>query len=237
MVFSSMRGISSSRWACRSDELANRASSRTFSSPSAAQSAAHVFGVTAPSVSHPSALRTAWYGASLWWAEPSGRPISPVAKKRPASQTASETADSSSDTSMYCPAPLRSRSRSAATTPSATYKPQTRSHTGTPTFAGGPPGAAGDAHQAAAGLRHDVEPGPIGERSILAEPRRRGIDDARVHRPHVVVGQPERPHRTGAQVLDDDVRGLREPQERAFSFRRLEIQRDRTLRAIQAQER
>ena len=74
----------------------------------------------APRVTQPSAVRTAWYGAWLWCADPSGRPTSPVAKYRPASQIASETADSSSDTSTYWPSPERSRSRSAAVTASAT---------------------------------------------------------------------------------------------------------------------
>jgi hypothetical protein len=76
-------------------------------------------GVMAPSVAQPSAVRTAWYGAWLWCALPSRCGTSPVANHRPASQTASDTPDSMSDTSMDCPSPVRARSCSAARTPIA----------------------------------------------------------------------------------------------------------------------
>jgi hypothetical protein len=63
-----------------------------------------------------------------------------VAKYLPASQTAKETPLSSSDTSRYWPSPERSRSLSAAVTPSATYMAHTRSHIGTPILTGSPSG-------------------------------------------------------------------------------------------------
>ena len=76
---------------------------------SAAHSPAHVLGVIAPMVTQPSAVSaTPGTGAWLWCADPSGPPTSPVAKYVPASQTASETPDSSSETSTYWPAPSRS---------------------------------------------------------------------------------------------------------------------------------
>ena len=114
-----MAATSSSRWAWRRKESAYRSSSRSASNPSAAQKPAQVFEVIAPIVTQPSALRTAWYGAWFWCAEPRGRPTSPVAKYRPASHTDRDTADSNSETSRYWPCPDRSRSRNAATTPRA----------------------------------------------------------------------------------------------------------------------
>jgi hypothetical protein len=74
----------------------------------------------APSVAQPSAVRTGWYGAWLWWALPSRCGTSPVVNHRPASQTASETPDSVSETSTDCPWPVRARSCSAARTAIAT---------------------------------------------------------------------------------------------------------------------
>ncbi len=108
--------------------------------PIARQKAAQLRVEAAPIVNQPSALRTAWYGAFTWWAEPRGRGISPVAKYLPASHTPSETPASKRLTSMCCPRPVRSRARSAETAASAPYSAQTRSQTGTPTLTGSPPG-------------------------------------------------------------------------------------------------
>ena len=100
-----------------------------------------------------------------------------------------------------------------------------------------PIGRARDAHQAAARLGHDVETRSIRERTVLTEPRRRGVNDPRVHGADVVVGQAERAHRAGAQILDDDVRRRGEPQERLLALGRLQVEHDGTLESIQAQER
>ena len=60
LVDSSMAATSSSRWAWRRKESAYRSSSRSASSPSSPQKPAQVLGVMAPTVTQPSALRTAW---------------------------------------------------------------------------------------------------------------------------------------------------------------------------------
>ena len=46
--------------------------------------------------------------------------------------------ESSSETSTWRPAPVRSRSTSAASIPATASSPQTRSTTAAPTFSGGP---------------------------------------------------------------------------------------------------
>jgi len=93
-------------------------------------------------------------GALVWCAEPSGRPTSPVAKycRLP---YAKDTPASKSETSMCWPTPVRSRSRSAAVT-RARRTARTQVADRDADLGGISRGGAGDAHQAAAGLRHDV---------------------------------------------------------------------------------
>ena len=71
-----------------------------------------------------------------------------------------------------------------------------------------PAGHAGDGHQPAHALRDLVDAGALGVRPVLAEAGDRGVDDARVHRAHVVVVDAEPVLHRRAHVLDDDV-GLR----------------------------
>ena len=137
-------------------------------------------------------------------------------RNRPASQTANETPDSSSDTSRYCPTPLRVSLAQRRHDAERDVEARDQIADRHADFRRRAAGRARDAHQAAARLRHDVEARSIGERSVLAESRRRRVDDARIHGANVVIDKTERAHRAGTQILDDDVRRRREAQERCL---------------------
>ena len=207
------------------------------SNPSAAQKPAQVFDVIAPIVTQPSALRTAWYGAWFWCAEPRGRPTSPVAKYRPASQTDRDTADSNSETSRYWPCPdlvpLPQRGHHAEGEVEAAHQ-VADGDAHLDRFA---VRSAGDAHQPAAGLGHDVQPGQGGERPFLPPPGSRGVDDARVDLPDGREVEPQAAHRARPEVLDDGVGGRGQPEEGRAARRRLEVERHRLLVAVESGER
>jgi len=95
----------------------------------------------------------------------------------------------------------------------------------------------GDAHQAAAGLRHDVETGQRGQWAVLPPARRGGVDQPRVEHPQVVVPEAEAAHRPRSQVLDQDVGALDHPPERREAIGVLEVEPDGLLVAVEPCER
>ena len=95
---------------------------------------------------------------------------------------------------------------------------------------------AGDRHQPAHALRDLIHAGAMPVRPGLPEPADAAVDDARVHRLHVVVRHLQPMLHLGAHVLDDDVGGLHQAHERGVAFRRLQVQRHRPLVAVQVLE-
>ncbi|MNX59112.1 hypothetical protein D3C86_899690 [compost metagenome] len=93
---------------------------------------------------------------------------------------------------------------------------------------------AGDAHQAAHALDHEVVAGALRERAVLAEAGDRAIDQARVDVLQALVIQPVLGQPAHLEVLDQDVadRGQFADQRRAF--RRGHVRFDRTLVAVGA---
>ena len=94
-------------------------------------------------------------------------------------------------------------------------------------------GKAGDRHEAAHALQDLVDAGAVSIGTCLAEARDAGINDARIDRlqAFVVYAKPmlhPRPH-----VLDDDVGALHQLFEDREALRRLEIERQRFLVALQ----
>ena len=97
---------------------------------------------------------------------------------------------------------------------------------------------------AAHGLDDRGEGGPAGVgrvrcagRDGMAEARDGEIDDRRVRRRHVVVAQPEALDGAGAEVLGDDVEARRQSQHEVASGRLFEVDDDRPLGQVVAEER
>src|SRR5262249_13535855 len=96
---------------------------------------------------------------------------------------------------------------------------------------------SGDGHEAAHPLRHDVQPRALGIRPVLPPPRGRDVDEARVQLRQARVVELQVLHRARAQVLDQDVAPPRQLAEHLLALRSLEIERQRSLVAVQPEER
>ena len=147
-----------------------------------------------------------------------------------------DTWQSSIETSMYCPSPLRSRSSSALL---ERERGEERRRDVADARAGphGPaPGLPRDAQHPAHALHDDVERGTVRVRACLPEPRHRAHYQPRVARPHRVVAEPELLHRPRTEVLDEHVRGLGQPQEQLPALRVREVDGDAALPPVDAQK-
>jgi hypothetical protein len=91
---------------------------------------------------------------------------------------------------------------------------------------------AGDAHQAAHALEHEVVAGAVGVRPALAEAGDRTVDDAGAHRLQVVVGEAVARERADLVVFDHDVRLRGKPLHDRLAFGGGDVERDRALAAI-----
>ena len=98
-----------------------------------------------------------------------------------------------------------------------------------------PVGLAGDAHQPGLGLDDEVVAGPAGGLAV-AEAGDRAVDEPRVHRPQLLEPDPERFRAAGAEVLDDDVGGRGQPQERRARQLAVEVERGAPLPAVDREE-
>ena len=137
---------------------------------------------------------------------------------------------------IHWPSPELSRSSSATRMPCAASRPAHRSATGMPTRTGPVARQAGHRHQAAHALRDLIEARPLGIRPVLAEAGDAGEHDARIDRPEVGVGDPEPVLDVGAEVLDHYVGALDQAQQDVPPFRRLEVQGQAPLVAVQVLE-
>src|SRR6185312_141102 len=97
-------------------------------------------------------------------------------------------------------------------------------------------GEAGDAHEAADALRHQVVAGARRVRPGLAEAGHRAIDQPGAFALEAVVIEPELLEAADLEVLDQHVRARRELLDDALAVGGLEIKLDRPLAAIGAVE-
>jgi hypothetical protein len=70
---------------------------------------------------------------------------------------------------------------------------------------------AGDAHQPGPRLRHDVQPGAVGQRAVLAEDGRGRVDQPRELRRQLLRPEPHAAQRARAQVLHERVGAGEQP--------------------------
>ena len=101
---------------------------------------------------------------------------------------------------------------------------------------GRPVAGAGDAHQPAFGLHHGVVAGLGAARAGLAEPGDRAVHQPRPARRHRLVAESEPLHGAGPEVLDEHVGPVEQPLEHRAPARRLEVQRQAFLVAVDAEE-
>ena len=146
--------------------------------------------------------------------------------------------DSSIDTSMCSPSPLRSRRNSAA----AMRKRRRDAAHGVGDRIADPQRrgrlVAGHAHDAREAL-DDLVVGRVElERTVLPEPGDRAIDDVMLDLPERRIAQAEPVHDAGPEILHHHVGGGDEPAERRLApLRALEIDGDRALAGVLRQER
>src|SRR6202011_190250 len=91
----------------------------------------------------------------------------------------------------------------------------------------------GDRHEAAHALGDLVDAGPVAVWPVLSEAADAAVHDARIDRADVVPGNAQplldgRPH-----VFDDHVGGFDQPHEGRVTLRRLQVQTNRALVAVQ----
>ena len=142
--------------------------------------------------------------------------------------------------SMYWPCPLRCRCSSAPRMAVVAYMPVIRSATATPTFigpaAGLPVRHAGDAHQPAHALEHEVVAGARRVGPGLAEAGDRAVDQPRVQRAQAGIVEPVLGQRADLVVLDHDVALLGQRADQRLAFGRGQVAGDRFLAAVGRQE-
>ena len=95
---------------------------------------------------------------------------------------------------------------------------------------------AGDAHQAAHPLGDLVDAAPVGVRAVLAEAGDRSVDQARVPGVHGVEVEAQAVLDRGAHVLDQHVGGVDQAHQHVAALRRLQVQGQRPLVAVQVLE-
>ena len=181
----------------------------------------------------PSLVGNTPVGMPVGWSLPACPATSPAISQREAWKSSMKTCASSSDVCTQRPSPVRSRSKSAIMMPSASRLPAVRSSIGMPTRTGPCPGKPvidisppSPCAIWSTPARFDIGP-------VLTEAADAAIDDARIVRPHVVIGDLQPVLHVGAHVLDDDVRAFGEPHERRMALLRLEVEPDRALVAVQ----
>src|SRR5207245_9422152 len=82
----------------------------------------------------------------------------------------------------------------------------------------------------------EVEARAVAVRAGAAEAGHREVDEGRPLRDERLVPDAERVHRACAEVLDDDVGAPHEREERALALGSLEVQHERSLVAVEAEE-
>ena len=95
---------------------------------------------------------------------------------------------------------------------------------------------AGQVHEAAHALRHQVVAGALGVRPVLAEAGDRAIDQPRAFGAQALVVEPELGEPADLEVLDQDVGFGRQLLDDALAFLAFEVDFDRALAAIGGME-
>ena len=184
----------------------------------------------------PSEVGNTPVGMPVGWSLPACGATSLAISQREAWKSSMKICASSSDVVTQRPTPVRSRSKIAIMMPSASRLPAVRSSIGNADAHRALAGQAGDRHQPTHALGDLIHAGAMAVRTGLAETADAAIDDARVHRPDVVVRHLQPVLHLGAHVLDDDVGGFHQAHERCVAFGRLQVQRHRALVAMQVLE-
>ena len=157
-------------------------------------------------------------------------------RRRPIALSSIATWQSSMPTSTMPPRPLCARRCSAAKIPASAKSPAEMSPMEVPTRTGGPALAAGDAHDAAHRLRHQIVCRQIAARPALPETGNRRIHQSRIHfaqrRPVVV----EFAHHPGAVVFHQHIGARRQFFKNRAVLRRFQIQRDAAFAAVYRRE-
>src|SRR5262245_42739310 len=97
-------------------------------------------------------------------------------------------------------------------------------------------GLAGEAHEAADALRHEVVAPPGTIRSRLPEAGTRAIDQARKFLPHAFVVEAELLQAADLEILDQHVRARGQLLHQPLALRGVEVELDRALAAVGAME-
>ena len=97
-------------------------------------------------------------------------------------------------------------------------------------------GVAGQIHEAAHALRHQIVAGALGVGAVLAEAGHRAIDQPRVFRRQALVVEAELGEPADLEILDQHVRALGQLVHDAAAFLVLEVGFDRTLAAVGGME-
>src|SRR5262249_61731587 len=95
---------------------------------------------------------------------------------------------------------------------------------------------AGDGHEPAHALRDLIDAPALAIRTGLTESGDRRVDEARIHRPEIVVGDLQSMLDLRAHVLDEHVGGLDDFDERRVSAGMLQVDRDPALVPVQVDE-
>jgi hypothetical protein len=94
----------------------------------------------------------------------------------------------------------------------------------------------GDRHDAGQALRDLIESGALAIRAVLSETGNARQHDSRIDLAQRLVVDAQPILHVGAEILDDDIRVLHEPEKNLAPLRVLEVQRDRALVAMQVLE-
>ena len=95
---------------------------------------------------------------------------------------------------------------------------------------------AGNGHQPAHPLRHQVKAAPTAIRPRAAKPGNAGVNEPRVDFRQRRVTQPQPFHHAGPEILHHNVRGFAQPPEHRLPRRGAQIQGDAAFVAIERQE-
>ena len=93
-----------------------------------------------------------------------------------------------------------------------------------------------EAHQARERLPHGIVCRPLAVRAVLGEPGDRAVDEAGVHRAQGLVIETEPLHHPRPEILQHHVGLPRHPAKRLLSARRIEVQGDAQLVAVECAE-
>ena len=120
--------------------------------------------------------------------------------------------------------------------PNAAYMPAVMSAIDTPARTPRPPGSPVTLIMPLSAWTTRSKRGAVAVGAVLAEPRDRAVDDARLPRARLLVADAEPRDGADAQVLEHHVGALEQPEEDRLAVGVLQIERDALLVAVQVDE-